>query len=256
VCPACRGICNCSTSGCIRKRAGWDATKSIERLVWRTGYDSAAHCLVTEHQRAFVDAQSASAEESVAAHAARDAAGVKAAARRRDAAQRPARKAEPSAATLAAPQAAATAEEEAEEAADAEEEAAPAAATPPASPPARAPRAARAAAPPAAAASPDAAAAAAPPPAPEALVGTTLRKCFRDGWFAGKVMSYDAERRYFKIVYSDGDGEEMSASDLRRTLRAMASERGSGEGVQAALRLRSVKRAQPAAAARAKQAAS
>ena len=46
VCPACRGICNCSTKGCLRDVWGWADTGALVGRATRKGYDSCAHYLV------------------------------------------------------------------------------------------------------------------------------------------------------------------------------------------------------------------
>jgi hypothetical protein len=92
-----------------------------------------------------------------------------------------------------------------------------------------------------------------PPPPAQALQGTRLRKRFPDGcWYAGTVASYDARRRLYRISYDDDDREELDGAELRKVLSDMAKEKRSGGGgaQQAALRLRSVKRARTEAPAK------
>lgn len=49
VCPACRGICNCSTKGCLRDRWEWGDTGALVGRASRNGYDSSAHYLIMGH---------------------------------------------------------------------------------------------------------------------------------------------------------------------------------------------------------------
>jgi hypothetical protein len=56
------------------------------------------------------------------------------------------------------------------------------------------------------------------------FVGTQLRKQFKRGWFAGKVVSYNTCRRFYRVLYSDKDSEEMSAADIQKVLRDMRDE--------------------------------
>ena len=58
VCPVCRDICNCSFSGCLRRKRGWPSTGSLRRFVLalRDSGDflrgaSAAHLLVKRYRK-------------------------------------------------------------------------------------------------------------------------------------------------------------------------------------------------------------
>ncbi|CAM9605894.1 unnamed protein product [Phaeothamnion confervicola] len=46
LCPVCRGICNCSSAGCMRIRRGWASTGSLQPQAEAYGAESAAHFLV------------------------------------------------------------------------------------------------------------------------------------------------------------------------------------------------------------------
>ncbi|PKI57737.1 DDT domain-containing protein PTM [Punica granatum] len=47
------------------------------------------------------------------------------------------------------------------------------------------------------------------------FIGRTVKKAFRGfGTFSGTVKSYDASSRFFKVVYEDGDSEELELSEL------------------------------------------
>ncbi|KAK4790845.1 hypothetical protein SAY86_031258 [Trapa natans] len=54
------------------------------------------------------------------------------------------------------------------------------------------------------------------------FVGRTLRKEFRGfGTFSGTVESYDASSKFFKVVYEDGDSEELELSELAPLFQKM-----------------------------------
>ncbi|CAM9786337.1 unnamed protein product [Chrysoparadoxa australica] len=46
LCPHCRGICNCSCTGCTRKSKGWGATGQLALVAESFGYESAGHYLI------------------------------------------------------------------------------------------------------------------------------------------------------------------------------------------------------------------
>ncbi|CAM9602767.1 unnamed protein product, partial [Discosporangium mesarthrocarpum] len=45
-CPACRGICNCSSKSCVRGQRGWGCTGPLLREAQEAGYESVAHYLI------------------------------------------------------------------------------------------------------------------------------------------------------------------------------------------------------------------
>jgi hypothetical protein len=60
----------------------------------------------------------------------------------------------------------------------------------------------------------------------EALMGRAVRKAFpRYDTFAGVVESYDSDTGYFRVLYEDGDSEEVDADEMAQILvgRAMPS---------------------------------
>ena len=53
----------------------------------------------------------------------------------------------------------------------------------------------------------------------EALVGRAVRKAFPGfGTYAGVVESYDADAGYFRVLYEDGDSEEVDADEMAEIL--------------------------------------
>ncbi|KAJ1292275.1 hypothetical protein BS78_02G379700 [Paspalum vaginatum] len=53
----------------------------------------------------------------------------------------------------------------------------------------------------------------------EALVGRAVRKAFPGfGTYSGVVESYDADAGYFRVLYEDGDSEEVDADEMARML--------------------------------------
>ena len=67
ICPACRGVCNCSGSGCVRARWGWRPTGALATKAGKMGYDSAAHKCVMG--KGFDDLALALAERTAALRA-------------------------------------------------------------------------------------------------------------------------------------------------------------------------------------------
>ena len=58
---------------------------------------------------------------------------------------------------------------------------------------------------------------------PEQLADCKISKFFEDfvdmeagndGWFSGKVDSYDYESKYYRIIYDDGDKEDMTMKQV------------------------------------------
>ena len=51
-----------------------------------------------------------------------------------------------------------------------------------------------------------------------ALVGRTVSKEFEGEMFAGRVKSFDPKVEWYRVVYSDGDKEEMELDGLAAIL--------------------------------------
>ena len=45
-------------------------------------------------------------------------------------------------------------------------------------------------------------------------IGEKIRKDFKDGIFYGVVVSYDEQKKYYRVEYKDGDSEDMLVEDL------------------------------------------
>jgi phage major head subunit gpT-like protein len=50
--------------------------------------------------------------------------------------------------------------------------------------------------------------------APGALVGARVRKPFGEDWYDGKAVLYDGRKGLYRVVYGDGDAEEMNAGEV------------------------------------------
>ena len=53
---------------------------------------------------------------------------------------------------------------------------------------------------------------------PDELIGRAVQKQFDADMFTGRVVSYDAKLKWFRILYSDGDAEEVRIDDLEPLL--------------------------------------
>jgi hypothetical protein len=53
-------------------------------------------------------------------------------------------------------------------------------------------------------------------------IGTRVAKSFevnrKQKWFAGHVVGYDNIKKWFRIKYTDGDTEEMSRTELKKSI--------------------------------------
>lgn len=66
------------------------------------------------------------------------------------------------------------------------------------------------------------------------FVGWTVRKEFQGfGTFSGTVESYDASSKFFKVVYEDGDSEELELSELVPLFQQMPRKRRRGDMARA-----------------------
>ena len=50
------------------------------------------------------------------------------------------------------------------------------------------------------------------------LINSKVRKIFDDEIYVGKVQKYDSDTKWYKIVYEDGDEEEMTEDEVRHYL--------------------------------------
>lgn len=50
------------------------------------------------------------------------------------------------------------------------------------------------------------------------LEGREVRKLFGDQFYIGKVTQYDVEMHWYKVVYEDGDSEELDWQELKEIL--------------------------------------
>ena len=48
--------------------------------------------------------------------------------------------------------------------------------------------------------------------------GTTISKLFDDGIYQGRVIAHDARRKLYRILYTDGDAEELSQLEIDKLL--------------------------------------
>lgn len=45
-------------------------------------------------------------------------------------------------------------------------------------------------------------------------LGNTVRKKFGKTWYVGKVVDYLPDKKYYKVLYEDGDREDMDDEDM------------------------------------------
>ena len=47
------------------------------------------------------------------------------------------------------------------------------------------------------------------------MVGQTVCKFFEEKLFTGKIVSFDPRKKWYKVLYEDGDEEELNFRELR-----------------------------------------
>ena len=46
--------------------------------------------------------------------------------------------------------------------------------------------------------------------------GTIVRKKFNKGWYKGEITKYDPLKRYYTILYTNGDTEEFTHNEVKK----------------------------------------
>jgi hypothetical protein len=238
-CPECRGTCNCSSPNCLRLGMyDLPSTGDTSAEVCALGFPSTAHYLITQLQKGGPVAWPLTAAVRAAAEADAPAAAAALAADRAAWAARKAADAAAVVATREANKARTAARNAAKSArAAAAKRAKPAPAAKPASPKPAAPKpaAAKPRAPPPPPLAPPPPRAPRPPhaPPPGSLVGTTLRKRFGRRVFVGDIVSYDHTTGWYKIMYPDGDAEDMDDAELAEALAELPQQQQTQQRAQA-----------------------